>query len=96
MSAYLIADISIHDADRYKEYVANVPVLIEKHGGSYLVRGGDPEALEGDWIPSRVIILEFPNKQALEAFYNDPEYAPYRQLRQAVTESRLVAVEGCV
>ena len=73
MTAYLIANITVHDAELYKEYVANVPALIEKHGGRYCVRGGDPEVLEGSWTPSRFVVLEFPNREAVLALYNDPE-----------------------
>jgi uncharacterized protein (DUF1330 family) len=94
MTAYLIANITVHDAERYKEYVANVPALIEKHGGRYCVRGGDPEVLEGSWTPSRFVVLEFPNREAVLALYNDPEYQPYKRLRQSATDSNLIVVDG--
>ncbi len=94
MSAYLIADIALHDADRYKEYVENVPALIEKHGGKYRVRGGDSQVLEGSWLPSRLIILEFPSREAALAFYNDPAYEPYKSLRQSISDGNLVVVDG--
>ena len=41
MAAYLIAQISIHDLDTFKKYQAEVPATIERHGGKYLVRGGE-------------------------------------------------------
>jgi uncharacterized protein (DUF1330 family) len=94
MAAYLIANIHVHDAERYKEYVAAVPVLIAKHGGCYRVRGGELSVLEGHWSPDRLIVLEFPNRAAALAFYNDPAYAPLRSLRQSVTDSDLVLVDG--
>ena len=53
MTAYLIADITITDPEGFKEYQQAVPAIVEKHGGRYIVRGGDPEVLEGDWNPSR-------------------------------------------
>ena len=31
MSAYLIVDITIHDPERYQDYVRQVPAFIEKH-----------------------------------------------------------------
>ena len=94
MAAYLIANITVHDAEQYQDYVANVPALIEKHGGRYCVRGGDPEVLEGGWTPSRFIVLEFPNREAAMALYSDPEYQPYKSLRQSVTDSSLIVVDG--
>jgi uncharacterized protein (DUF1330 family) len=47
MSTYLIANIRVNDSEVYKDYVENVPALIEKHGGEYRVRGGETQVLEG-------------------------------------------------
>lgn len=94
MSAYLLADIDVHDLAEYEEYRQRVPALIEAHGGRYLVRGGEAEVLEGDWQPRRAIVLEFPSMAHLRAFYDSPEYAPLRALRERVSHSRVVAVEG--
>ena len=95
MSAYLIANICVKDVERYKDYVAAVPALIAKHGGEYRVRGGDFEVLEGPWTPDRLVVLEFPDREAALAFYDDPDYAPFRALRQSVTDSSVVIVDGC-
>ena len=53
MSAYLIVDIEVIDQGPYHDYRAQVPELVAKHGGKYLVRGGSFEILEGDWAPHR-------------------------------------------
>ena len=94
MAAYLIADIDVREPERYKAYVESVPVLIAKHGGTYRVRGGEATTLEGEWSPARLIVLEFPDRAAALAFYNDPEYAPFKTLRQSVTDTQLVLAEG--
>jgi uncharacterized protein (DUF1330 family) len=94
MPAYLIAIVNVHDAERFREYRERVTGLIEQHGGRYLVRGGRMEVLEGDWSPPRVAIIEFPDREAAQAFYDDPAYEPLRSLRQAVTTSDLLLVEG--
>ncbi len=94
MPAYLIANIRVNDAERYKAYVEAVPALIAKHGGRYRVRGGEAQVLEGAWTPDRLVVLEFPDREAALAFYNDPDYAPYRSLRQSVTDSSVVIADG--
>ena len=48
MAAYLHGNIQIHDMTLYKEYAAQVPAVIAKYGGRYLVRGGVVEVVEGD------------------------------------------------
>ena len=60
MTAYVIADIDVHDREAYQEYVALVPGTLEPYGGRFLVRGGQHETLEGAWQPSRMIVTEFP------------------------------------
>ena len=94
MAVYLIADIEVREPERYKAYVESVPALIAKHGGTYRVRGGEVTALEGGWSPGRLIVLEFPDRAAALAFYNDPRYAPFRTLRQSTTDTQLVLAEG--
>ena len=94
MPAYLIVDIDIKDAERYESYKRVVPALIARHGGEYLVRGGAFEVLEGDWRPTRLVLLRFPDRQAVRAFIDDPEYRPLAALRHSIADSSMVAVDG--
>jgi uncharacterized protein (DUF1330 family) len=59
-----------------------------------LVRGGAPELLEGEGEPRRQVLLEFPTMAQLRAFYDGPDYAPLKALRQRASLGRLVAIEG--
>ena len=94
MSAYLIADVEIHDPDVYAEYRRQVLPLIQKHGGRFVVRGGAHEVLEGEWKPQRLVIIEFPDMAALKGWYRSPEYAKLIELRQGASRGSIVAVEG--
>lgn len=95
MSIYVILDSEIHDEAEYEKYKQAVPALIAKHGGEYLARGGAIEVLAGDWHPERVVIFRWPSREALNAFMNDPEYQPWKKLRESVSTARaLVMVEG--
>ncbi len=94
MSVYVIVNIDIQDAAAYEAYKAAAPALIRKHGGEYLARGGASEVLEGEWVPSRIALLKFPDLAAVKAFLSDPEYQPLRALRHRVAHTQMVAVEG--
>ena len=94
MSAYLIVDVRVQDADAYAEYVRRAPPLIARHGGKYLVRGGTHETLEGAWQPSRLVVLEFPSAAAARGFLDDPDYAPVKAIRHRVATTDLTLVEG--
>lgn len=94
MPAYLIANVEITDPAGYGEYKKGVPATIAAHGGRYLTRAGATEVLEGAWVPSRVVILEFPDMARLRAWFDSPEYRPLRAIRERAAKSSLVAVEG--
>jgi len=94
MTAYLIADVEVHDQTVYAEYRRQVLPLVQKHGGRFIVRGGAHEALEGAWKPQRLVVIEFPDMAALKAWYRSPKYAKLIELRQGVSRGSLVAVEG--
>lgn len=94
MAAYVIADIEIKDAAAYEAYKRGVSATLEKYGGRFLVRGGEVKPVEGDWQPSRIVVLEFADMATLEAWYASPEYKPLLGIRLAATTGRLIAVQG--
>ena len=95
MAIYLILDSEIHDAEKYETYKAAVPAIVARHGGEYLARDGAFEVLAGNWDPNRIVLFKWPSREALNAFMSDPEYQPWKELRESVsTTSNLILVEG--
>lgn len=94
MPAYVIVEVEVNDPVGYEEYKKLAPPAIEKYDGKYLARGGKVETFEGDWSPSRIVILEFENMERARAWIDSPEYAPARKLRHQYATSRMIAVEG--
>ena len=94
MTAYLIADTDITDHQTYDEYKRKVAPVIAKFGGRFLVRGGPHVVLEGTWQPHRLVVIEFPNMEALTSWYQSAEYAPLLALRKPAASDHLVAVDG--
>ena len=95
MKAYLVLDFSITDLPGFLPYVEAIPAFIAKHGGRYIVRGVEPTVMEGDWVPERVVILEFPSPENAKAFLDDPEAQLLFERRHRTTDSKLILVEGC-
>jgi uncharacterized protein (DUF1330 family) len=92
MSAYLIAQIHWHDQEKAKEYREKLGPTPEKHGARTLY-AGEPRVLEGEWDPLRTVLIEFPNMEALRAWYDSEEYAPLIHLRKQAGTTNMVAVE---
>jgi len=94
MSAYVIFEVQIHDAEKWKDFSQRLRPLLAAAGATYLVRGGVPKVHEGDWSPQRLSILEFPSKQALEDFYEGSAYQRLIAMRQEFSSARFVSVDG--
>jgi uncharacterized protein (DUF1330 family) len=94
MPAYLIVDADVTDPEQYELYKAASPGAIAAGGGRFLVRGGELSVLEGDWSPTRVVVVEFENLEAAKAFYESPEYQAAIKLREGAARFNMIAVEG--
>ena len=94
MSAYVIVETDINDPEQYEQYKAASPGAVAAGGGRFVVRGGELAVLEGDWNPSRLVILEFPDLEAAKRFYDSPEYEEAKRLREGAASLNMVAVEG--
>ena len=94
MVYYVVLDVAIHDLPTYQQYMARVKPMIEAVGGRYLVRGGEHRVLEGDWAPTRLVLLEFPSSAVVEALFSSPDYLAIKSLRVAASRCDLVGVEG--
>jgi uncharacterized protein (DUF1330 family) len=90
-----VVQIDIRDAPVYERYKALAPASIAAYGGRYIARGGHSEALEGEWDPCRVVILEFESVARAKAWIDSPEYREARSLRHAsACTHQMIVVEG--
>jgi uncharacterized protein (DUF1330 family) len=94
MAAYVIGDIEVTDQAVYEDYRKQVPAVLSKYGGKFLVRGGRVEALEGGWSPKRLVVLEFPSMEQAKRWYDSEEYRAPKAMRLRASRANLVMVEG--
>jgi len=94
MSAFVIVDITITDPVGYQEYKKLAESTVTTYGGRYMARGGRAETLEGEWIPNRLVILEFDSLERAKQWLNSPEYSGPRKLRHRTAKTNMVVVEG--
>jgi len=94
MAGYIVADVEITDPEEYQRYVKQVPPTVERYGGKFLVRSGQPETIEGDWKTKRVVIIEFPSVEQAKAWYESAEYSAIAGIRHRSTVSKIVLLQG--
>ena len=94
MPAYVVINVTVRDPVRYEEYKQLAAPTVSTYGGRYVARGAPVEVREGDWSPSRLVILEFPDLAHARAWWASPEYAPAKALRESCADTQLVITEG--
>jgi uncharacterized protein (DUF1330 family) len=96
MKAFVIAAETINDEALFSEYRKSVPATLEAFGGKFVVRGGNLKLLEGEWPHPRLVIIEFPSREAAEGWYNSPQYQKVIGLRHKSSVGNLVIAENQV
>lgn len=96
MPAYMIVTAAIHDRDAFVSgYGAAAAALIPHFGGQYLLRGPGAECLEGEWGDgASMVISKWPDREAAKAFWNSPEYAEVRKLREGLADVQVLLIDG--
>ena len=92
MVAYVIARMTVHDAEKLREYANLAAPYTARYGGRYLARGGDLTNLEGTTCEDRVVIAAFPDKAAAIAMFSDPEYREVAKMREAAATTQMLTV----
>jgi uncharacterized protein (DUF1330 family) len=96
MPAYLIVTATVSDRETFlKGYAPKAAGLLVQFGGKYLMRAPGAVALEGDFGDGgSVVISEWASRDAALAFWNSPEYAAVRTLRDGIAECQVILIEA--
>ncbi len=96
MPAYMIVTAKIVDRDAFiTGYGTAAAALIAQFGGRYVLRGPGAELLEGNFGDgASMVISEWPDKDAVKRFWNSPEYAEVKKLREGIAEVQVLVIEA--
>jgi uncharacterized protein (DUF1330 family) len=95
MPAYCFFDIlKIKDETKMAIYREQVFNTVAKYEGKYLVIGGNAEVMEGNWQPTFPVLIEFPNLDQAQRWYNSEEYKTLKDLRLSAVDSNAFFVQG--
>ena len=94
MAAYVIVDVTVHDKEKYAEYIKQSPATVEAFGERFAVRGGKADVLEGDWTPGRFVMLEFDSVERAKEWWSSEMYREPKKLRQSASSANMIVVEG--
>jgi len=93
MATYFIVEVlQVKDEVVYKRYADAARLVIEKYHGKYIIRSSNVTLVSGTLRPERIILIRFPDEQALKDCFDSPEYRELAPLRVQSTESRAFIV----
>lgn len=95
MAAFMIVFAKVHDRAKFLElYGKPAADLVAKMGGHYIVRAPGGQLLEGPFGDgASVVVSQWPNKKAIEAFWNSDAYQKLKAVRQPLADVNVVIVE---
>ncbi|OQW73435.1 MAG: hypothetical protein BVN33_10055 [Proteobacteria bacterium ST_bin13] len=96
MPAYMIVTAKIADRDAFiNGYGMAAAKLVEQFGGKYVLRGPGATLLEGDFGDgASMVISEWRDKAAAEAFWHSPDYAEVKKLREGIADCQVLLIEA--
>lgn len=94
MSCYFVAQIHINDNEEYEKYLNGVDKVFAKFNGKYLAVDKNPEILEGNWLYSRIIIIQFESERELKRWYESTEYKEILKHRLKAASCDTLLVKG--
>jgi uncharacterized protein (DUF1330 family) len=93
--AYVLLQFNMSDPEKFGRYRQHAAPTILSNGGKVLVAAADGDVREGALPANRVTVIEFPSRDAAQAWYASSEYAAFRHLRhEATTMGSLVFLDG--
>ncbi|NUP39465.1 MAG: DUF1330 domain-containing protein [Streptomyces sp.] len=94
MKAYAVAFVrKVEPNAEIVEYLQRIDATLDPFGGRFVVHGGGAECVEGDAVMD-AIVIEFPDRGRLRAWWDSPEYQEILPLRTRNMVADIVFVDG--
>jgi uncharacterized protein (DUF1330 family) len=90
---YWVVGLDVDDPERYAVYQQFVRPFLAASGGTFVVRGGQQEVVEGN-ARRRTVVVEFPSYVDAVTVYHSEAYQTGMQDRLAASVADFVIVEG--
>ena len=94
MPAFIVLQSTIKDEAQYEKYAQAAWPLMARFGAKLVSRRAKVEILEGEHDQRPVSMFEFPDMEAIHAFWNSPDYIPIKKLRDGVATLNVWAFPG--
>jgi uncharacterized protein (DUF1330 family) len=93
MTAYALAHVrSVELCPDIVEYLERIQATMDPFSGHFVFHGGQKDVVEGSW-DGDMILIEFPDLDAVRAWWASPEYQAIKHLRTEHMAADIVLFE---
>jgi uncharacterized protein (DUF1330 family) len=94
MTAYALAHLRTPSTnDDVLLYLERIQATLDPFGGRFIAHGPEVEVREGEWAGT-VVIIAFPDLDAVRAWYDSPAYQEILPLRTDHIDGSAILFEG--
>jgi uncharacterized protein (DUF1330 family) len=94
MTVYVVALLNITDRAEYQRYGEGFMEIFNRYDGQLLAVDESPTVVEGAWPHTRTVLASFPSAEAMNAWYDSPEYQALAQHRFNASTASIALVKG--
>ena len=93
-TAYVVGHLTVKNAEKWSEYRNLVPATLELWGAELVLRGKRVETLTGDHPHTDIVVIRFPDNEAVNGWYSSPAYQALIPLREQAAEMVMIVYEA--
>lgn len=94
MATYVLAQMTVHDRERYERYAAAFWATLAPFDGRLLAAQDRPDVVEGEWPYERVVLIEFSSREEAQRWASSEAYQAIVGDRHAATTGVVLSIEG--
>lgn len=94
MTAYVIGQITVKDADKWAEYQSRVPATLAPWNAELVLRGKRAVVLSGQHPHSDTVVIRFPDSESVVEWHNSAAYQELVPLRNQSADVALISYEA--
>lgn len=88
---YATVELTITAPETFAEYASKAGPALSKYGAQPIAMSAEALRIEGSApVPSRAVILSFPDKEAALGWINDPKFQEIHALRRGSGKSEIL------
>jgi uncharacterized protein (DUF1330 family) len=92
-TAYLVGHITVKDSGKWQQYREQVPATLAPWGAEVSFRGKCVAVFSGEHSFDDIVVIRFPDKDAINNWHTSPAYQALLPLRRQAAEMVLLAYE---